>query len=322
MSGEATQKIWIELYRPKKFSEVVGQEHIIKRLESFVKSKNLPHMLFSGPAGVGKTSSSLIIANELYGDNWRQNFLELNASDARGIDTVRTIIKDFCRTQAVGTELPKLIFLDEADALTKDAQHSLRRMMEQYSENVRFILGANYSSKIIDPIQSRCALFRFRPLERKDIQKILEHVARQEKIKIDEEALNAIIDVAEGDARKAENILQSCASTSTTITKKTVFEVASAAEPKEVIQVLELALNKDFHKARNKLLDIMVNHGLSGIDIIKQLHKELWNLKITDIEKIRLIEKCAETEFRMVEGSDEYLQLESFLAALTVTKEG
>ncbi|MDO8556362.1 MAG: replication factor C small subunit [Nanoarchaeota archaeon] len=321
MTGEVSHSIWTERFRPKQFSEVVGQEHIIKRLESFVKSKNLPHMLFSGPAGVGKTTSALIIAKELYGDNWHQNFLELNASDARGIDTVRSIIKDFCRTKAVGINLPKLLFLDEADALTKDAQHSLRRLMETYSDTARFILSCNYSSKIIDPIQSRCALFRFRPLERKDIKTILENVAQQEKITIEEEALQSIIDVAEGDARRAENILQSCASVTDNITKKIVFDVASAAEPKEVLEVLQLALNKDFQKSRNKLLDIMVNHGLSGIDIIKQIHKELWNLKIEDKQKIHLLEKCADTEFRMVEGSDEYLQLENFLAQLTVIRE-
>ena len=321
MSGEVSNKIWIELYRPKTFAEVTGQEHIIKRLESFVKNKNLPHMLFSGPAGVGKTTSALIIARELYGDNWRQNFLELNASDARGIDTVRSIIKDFCRTKAVGTDIPKLLFLDEADALTKDAQHSLRRLMESYSDTARFILSCNYSSKIIDPIQSRCALFRFRPLERKNIKTILEAVEAKENIKIEPEAMEAIIDVAEGDARRAENILQSCASVTNHISKKIVFDVASAAEPKEVLEVLELALNKDFQKSRNKLLDIMVNHGLSGIDIIKQIHKEIWNLQLPDRKKVELIEKCADTEFRMVEGSDEYLQLEAFLSSLTIAQE-
>ena len=321
MPGEAANSLWIERYRPKEFSEIQGQQHIIKRLEAFVKNKNIPHCIFSGPAGVGKTSVSLLIAKKFHGENWHQNFLELNASDQRGIDTVRTIIKDFCRTKSIGTDLPKLIFLDEADALTKEAQHSLRRMMEQYSETSRFLISCNYSSKIIDPIQSRCAIFRFKPLEREDIKQILLYVAKNEKLDIDADALESMIDVSEGDARKAENILQSCASLGKHITKKHVFEIASAAEPKEVIDVLTLALHKDFQKARSKLLDVMTNHGLSGIDIIKQIHKEIWNLPLTDREKVNLIEKCGETEFRMVEGSDEYVQLEAFLAFLTVVKE-
>ncbi len=318
MSGEAAHTLWIEKHRPREFSEVQGQQHIVKRLESFVKQKNIPHCIFSGNPGTGKTTISLIIARKLHGENWHQNFLELNASDSRGIETVRTIIKDFCRTKAMGTDLPKIIFLDEADALTKDAQHSLRRMMEQYSETSRFLISCNFSSKIIDPIQSRCAIFRFRPLEREDIENILLKVAKLEQLTIDPDALESIIDVSEGDARKAENILQSCASLGQHITKKMVFEIASAAEPKEVIDVLMLALNKDFLKARSKLLDVMTNHGLSGIDIIKQIHKEIWNLPLSDREKVKLIEKCGETEFRIVEGSDEYLQLENFLAALTV----
>ena len=321
MSGDAAHTLWIERYRPKEFSEVHGQQHIMKRLEAFVKSKNIPHCIFSGPAGVAKTTSALIIARKLYGEEWKRNFLELNSSDQRGIDTVRSIIKDFCRTKAMGTDLPKIIFLDEADALTKDAQHSLRSMMEQYSETSRFILSVNYSSKVIDPIQSRCAIFRFRPLERGDIKNILLNVAKHETLDIDADALESIIDVSEGDARRAENILQSCASLGKHITKKNVFEVASAAEPKEVMDVLMHALNKDFTKARSRLLDIMTNHGLSGIDIIKQIHKEIWNLPLTDREKVKLIEKCGETEFRIVEGSDEYLQLENFLAFLTVAKE-
>ncbi|HLC55427.1 MAG TPA: AAA family ATPase, partial [Candidatus Nanoarchaeia archaeon] len=141
MSGDAAHTLWIERYRPKEFSEVHGQQHIMKRLEAFVKSKNIPHCIFSGPAGVAKTTSALIIARKLYGEEWKRNFLELNSSDQRGIDTVRSIIKDFCRTKAMGTDLPKIIFLDEADALTKDAQHSLRRMMEQYAGTSRFILS-------------------------------------------------------------------------------------------------------------------------------------------------------------------------------------
>ncbi|MEK6904628.1 MAG: Replication factor C small subunit, partial [Nanoarchaeota archaeon] len=199
-------------------------------------------------------------------------------------------------------------------------QHSLRRMMETYSNTSRFILSCNYSSKIIDPIQSRCSVFRFRPLEKDNIKEIIKNIAKHEKIKVDDDAVDAIYELSEGDARKAENILQSCSSVSENITKKIIFSTVSAAEPKEVIEILELALKKEFLKAREKLSDVMIKHGLSGLDIIKQIQKEVWKLNIKNENKVRLIEKCGETEFRMVEGSDEFLQLEALLAAFTVAE--
>ena len=156
--------IWTEKYRPTSFNDVKGQEKIVARIKAFVKQKNMPHILFAGPAGVGKTSLILVAAKELYGDNWGANILELNASDERGIDIIRNQIKDFARTKAIGNVPFKIAILDEADALTKEAQHALRRTMENYSSTCRFCLIVNYSSKIIDPIQSRCSLFRFTPL--------------------------------------------------------------------------------------------------------------------------------------------------------------
>src|SRR3989338_1930107 len=166
--------IFIEKYRPGKFDEVVGQEVIVNRIKAMTEQENIPHMLFAGPPGTGKTTIALIIAKTLFKDNWRQNFLETNASSDRGIDVIRETIKDFARTKPIGTNIPKIILLDEADALTRDAQNALRRTMEQYAENCRFILSANYSSKIIEPIQSRCAMFRFKPLDKKEIFAIIE----------------------------------------------------------------------------------------------------------------------------------------------------
>src|SRR3989338_3622404 len=157
--------IWIEKYRPKDFSELKGQKEIVKRVEAFVKQENMPHLLFAGPAGTGKTSLALIIARKLFKDAWHQNFLELNASDERGIDIIRVKVKDFARTRAIGDVPFKIIYLDEADALTSEAQQALRRTMENYTQTTRFIISCNYSSKIIEPIQSRCAVLRFRPLD-------------------------------------------------------------------------------------------------------------------------------------------------------------
>ena len=306
--------IWTERYRPKSFNDVKGQEKIVARIKAFVKQKNMPHILFAGPAGVGKTSLILVAAKELYGDNWGANILELNASDERGIDIIRNQIKDFARTKAIGNVPFKIAILDEADALTKEAQHALRRTMENYSSTCRFCLIVNYSSKIIDPIQSRCAVFRFKPLDEKEVRAIIKIIEKGEKIRVDDKAINALYEIAQGDVRKIENILQSCASVNSNITEESVYEIASAARPKEVKEVLELAVKGEFLSARDKLLNVMLEHGLSGLDVIKQIQKEIWNLSIDDNKKIKLIDKCGDIEFRMVEGSDEFLQLESLLA--------
>src|SRR5660397_34443 len=206
------EEIWIEKYRPKKLDDVVGQVEVIKRLKSYVQSRNLPHLLFSGPPGVGKTASAICVARELFGDDWLNNFTELNASDERGIDVVRTKIKNFARTAPLGEAEFKIIFLDEADALTSDAQSALRRTMEKYTSSCRFILSCNYSSKIIEPIQSRCAVFRFRQLKEKDIKLYLTRIAKSEKIDLSDDAADALVHVAAGDMRKAVNSLQVAAS--------------------------------------------------------------------------------------------------------------
>lgn len=306
--------IWTEKYRPHKFEEMVGQKEIIKRVKAFVDSKNMPHVLFAGPAGVGKTTLALIIAKQLFGEGWRHNFLELNASDERGIDVVRVKVKDFARTKAIGDVPFKIIYLDECDALTKEAQQALRRTMENYTQTCRFILSCNYSSKIIDPIQSRCAVFRFKPVPKEDVLRLIDHISKEEKVKIDQNAKEALYTVSHGDCRKVENIFQSCAAVSKSIDEKTVYEVASYAKPEELKKVLELAITGKFIEAKNKLLDVMLEYGLSGIDVIKQIQEEIWSLKIDDKKKISLIDKCGEIEFRMVEGSDEYIQLEALLA--------
>mgnify|MGYP001562040912 FL=1 len=193
--------IWTEKYRPRDFSEIKGQKEIIRRIRAFVEQQNIPHLLFAGPAGVGKSTTALVIAKKLFGDSWRQNFLELNASDTRGIETIRVNVKDFARTRAIGNVPFKIIFLDECDALTREAQQALRRTMENYTQTCRFILSANYSSKIIDPIQSRCAMFRVKPLDEKEIFAIIEVIEKEEKIKVNEKAKVALFAISEGDAR-------------------------------------------------------------------------------------------------------------------------
>ncbi|MBI2657063.1 replication factor C small subunit [Candidatus Woesearchaeota archaeon] len=310
--------LWTEKYRPGDFSEIKGQKEIVKRVKAFVEQKNLPHLLFTGPAGVGKTSLSLVIAKKLFKDLWRQNFLELNASDERGIDIVRNKVKDFARTRAIGDVPFKIIYLDECDALTREAQQALRRTMENYTQTCRFILSANYSSKIIEPIQSRCVVFRFKHLEKKDILGIIDQIAEDEGLKIDDKAKEALYDISEGDCRKLENILQSSAAIEKHITEDLIHSMASVAKPKEVREVLELALANKFIDARNKLLSLMLSYGLAGIDVIKQIQKEILELNIDNKSKMILIEKCGEIEFRMTEGSDEFVQLEALLSQFTL----
>jgi len=312
--------IWIEKYRPNVFSDVKGQDEIVKRVKAFIEKKNMPHLMFSGPAGVGKTSLSLVIAKQLFVNEWKQNFLELNASDERGIDVIRNKVKDFARTRAIGDVPFKIIYLDECDALTREAQQALRRTMENYTNTTRFILSCNYSSKIIDPIQSRCAVFKFRPLGKEHIFQIIEKISKTENLIIDNKAKDALFQISEGDCRRVENILQSCAAIAEDgkITNDLVFSLASVAEPKELKEVLDMALKNKFVEARNKLIDIMLNYGISGLDVIKQIQKEIWNLNIDGRKKVEIIDKCGEIEFRMTEGSDEFIQLEALLAYVTL----
>ncbi len=311
-------EIWTEKYRPKKLKEMVGHDKVVERLEEFVKRKSLPHCLFAGPAGVGKTTAALCLAREFFGENWKSNFLELNASDERGIDTIRTKVKEFARTKPIKGEF-KIIYLDEADALTKDAQQALRRIMESYSDTCRFILACNYSSKIIDPIQSRCAIFRFSKLSEKDIKKQIEKISKAEKLHIDDKAIDAIIDVCEGDLRKAINILQASAMKGK-VNSKTIYEIVGFAEPEKIRKMLNLALDKKFKEARNILLELMYKEGLSGEGIIKQIHREIMKMSIDDKIKVEILKSLSEYEFRVTEGANEQIQTEAFLAELGTTK--
>ena len=317
-----TSEIWTEKYRPAVFEELVGQDDIIKRVKSLTESLNIPHLLFAGPAGTGKSTLALIIVKTLYGTQWRENYLELNASDERGIQIVREKVKNFARTKSIGNAPFKVIFLDEADALTPEAQQALRRTMENYSATCRFILSCNYSSKIIDPIQSRCAIFRFKLLEKKEIEKYLTRIAGKENLAVSAGAIDIIYEGSEGDCRRATNLLQATASISPNITTELVSTIISNAKPKDIRVVLDYALSGDFINAKNKLLDIMLKESISGQDIIKAVQKEIWNLPIEPEIKVKLTEKTGETEFRIIEGSDPFIQLESLVASFVLAGMG
>ncbi|MGA3021047.1 MAG: replication factor C small subunit [Candidatus Micrarchaeales archaeon] len=309
---------WAEKYRPSKIEDIIGQNAIAERLKAFVKTRSFPNMIFAGPAGVGKTTSAIALAKELYGGDINEAFLELNASDARGIDVIRGKVKEFARTLPLTSGLVKIIFLDEADALTPEAQHALRRTMERYSATTRFIFSANYASKIIEPIQSRCVVLRFKPLNEEEVKKYIKRVEKGEKLEISEKAVEALVYVSEGDLRKLINVLQSAAVMGKGIDEKAIYDIASRARPREISSMLRYAMEGDFQKARNELNTLMLSYGMSGEDILLQCYREAFNLPVGDSLKLNLVKAIGEYNFRIVEGANERIQLEAMIAELAL----
>jgi len=308
--------VWAEKYRPRTLGDVINQRHAVERIRAFVAAKNVPHMLFAGPAGVGKTTVALAIGRDLYGKDMHGNVLELNASNERGIDVVRNKVKDFARTRTVSGIGYRLIILDEADALTGDAQQALRRTMETYAAVSRFILICNWSSKIIEPIQSRCSVFRFRALGRDDQLKFLERIEKAERLSMDAAAKDAIIHLAGGDLRKVANIAQSAASAKRKITEDLVYDIASRAKPVDVKVMMELALAGNFAASRKKLQDMLLMQGLSGEDVIREMHRQLDEVKADERTKAELVSKVGEYEYRISQGGNDLVQLEALLAQI------
>jgi len=308
--------VWTEKYRPRTLGDVIDQKHAVERIKAFVAAKNVPHMLFAGPAGVGKTTVALAIARDLYGKDMHGNVLELNASNERGIDIVRNKVKDFARTRTVSGIGYRLIILDEADALTGEAQQALRRTMETYAAVSRFILICNWSSKIIEPLQSRSVVFRFHTLGKEDQLKFLERMEKAEKLNMDSAAKDAIIYLAEGDLRKVANIAQSAASAKRKITEDLVYDIASRAKPVDVKVMMELALAGRFVDARKKLQDMLLMQGLSGEDVIREMHRQLDDVKADERTKAELVAKVGEYEYRISQGGNDLIQLEALLAQL------
>lgn len=308
---------WVEKYRPQTLDDIVGQEQIIKRLKNYKNEGSMPNLMFSGPAGVGKTTTALALAKSVLGEYWKQNFLELNASDARGIDTVRNNIKNFCRLKPVGAPF-RIIFLDEVDNMTKDAQHALRREMEMYTKTASFILSCNYPSKIIDPIQSRCAIFRFAPVKGEDIKKRLAYICEEEGFDYTDEGLDTIVYFAEGDMRKSVNVLQSAATEGEEISEDSVYGVISKSKPQDVHNMITAAMTGDFMKSRDLLRETMILQGTSGEDMVTQIYQDVTK-RVTDGNMdssvyIQLVNDIAETDFRIREGSNPRIQLEALLA--------
>ncbi|MCW4045315.1 MAG: replication factor C small subunit [Candidatus Bathyarchaeota archaeon] len=319
MAVDEESVMWVEKYRPKKLDEVVDLRDIVDSLKAFMKKpKSMPHLLLAGIPGTGKTTVALCIARELFGENWRTFTLELNASDERGIDTVRERVKDFSRySRAAFGNVPfALIILDESDQMTGPAQTALRRIMETSSRTSRFILICNYSSKIIEPIQSRCAIFRFSKLDKKAMVEHLEFIAKKENVTISPKAAEMIVDYSEGDLRHAINALQTAAVfRSGIIDEKTVLQVIGEASPQQVQLMLNKALNGDFIEARKIMYDLIGSYGFSGSEIIRQMQRELLKLSyISPEEKAELTDIIGEYDFRLTQGANGDIQLSALLA--------
>lgn len=307
---------WVEKYRPQKLEDIIGQKQIVARLQKYVGEESMPNLMFTGPAGVGKTTTALALVKSILGEYWKQNFLELNASDTRGIETVRNNIKNFCRLKPVGAPF-RIIFLDEVDNMTKDAQHALRREMEMYTKTASFILSCNYSSKIIDPIQSRCAIFRFAPIKGEEIKERLKYICESEGFQADDKGLESIVYFAEGDMRKAVNVLQAATSEGETVTEDSVYEVISKAKPQDIENMINKALMGDFMGARTLLRETLVLQGTSGEDMVTQIYqdvsKRVLEGKMDALIYMDLIETIAECDFRIREGANPRIQLEALL---------
>lgn len=309
---------WVEKYRPRTLDDVIGQDEILKRLKGFLIDKTMPHLIMAGPAGTGKTTSAIAFARDLFKGKFHGNFKELNASDARGIQVVRTMVKDFAVVPPSGDVPFKILVLDEADNMTAPAQHALRRTMENYTRTCRFILICNYSNKIISPIQSRCAVLRFKPLEDPDIEKRLRHVASRENLTITDEGMKAILYVAGGDCRKAVNVLQSVSTISKKIEEETVYQITGRVYPEEIRAMIDLALDGQLNLAREKLDDLLLEFGLAGSEIMKQVHSEILKMDLLETTRIALLEIVGDTDFRLNQGATETIQLNAMLARIVL----
>ena len=307
--------MWVEKYRPMKLSSIVNQKEVIGSLKSLLKNvSEMPHLMFSGSAGVGKTTTALCLAGEILGEYWKDYTLELNASDERGINMVRDRVKKFARFLGLDTKIPfKLIILDEADEMTSDAQTALRRIIEDTAKYCRFILIANNISKIIEPLQSRCAVFKFTRIPEKEVVSYLEEICKKEKIKFDEKGLKTIYSYSEGDMRHSINILQATASLGI-VNESNVKISAGLTKTSDVGEILKLAMTGKLSDARNKMIELIKVYGMSESDFLKYLNKESYKIKTNRLSDI--LETIAKYDYRLIIGANSEIQLSALLAEL------
>ncbi|MDG6990824.1 MAG: replication factor C small subunit [Nitrososphaerota archaeon] len=312
--------MWVEKYRPLDLDDVAGQDTIKQRLRALLQKKaQLPHLLFAGPPGSGKTTTAVLVAKAILGDQWKDYTLSLNASDERGIDVVRERVKTFARYSDRREGIPfRLVILDESDEMTGDGQTALRRIMEENSEHTRFILVCNYSSGIIEPLQSRCAIFRFQRLDEASVTEHLKAIAKKEKLKPAGDSVFAeIYEATQGDLRQAINLLQA-ASASGELTSDSVKSVSGAAVKSRVSDVIADAIGGNFESARTRMIELTRVYGIPERDFLKYANEALGSLKVPDMAKA--ISILAEYDYRLVQGAQPELQLTAMLAQLSELK--
>ncbi|KAH3883287.1 replication factor C subunit 5-like [Dreissena polymorpha] len=313
---------WVEKYRPKQLDDLISHQDIISTINKFVSQNRLPHLLFYGPPGTGKTSTILAVAKQMYTpQEFHSMVLELNASDDRGIGIVRGQILSFASTRTIFKKGFKLVILDEADAMTRDAQNSLRRVIEKFTDNVRFCIICNYLSKIIPALQSRCTRFRFAPLSTEQMIPRLEHVIREESVTITPDGMNAVVTLANGDMRKSLNILQSCSMAYDEIGEDNVYTCVGHPLRKDIENIVYWILNENFTTAFNNIMNLKTAKGLALQDILTEVHQYVHKVDLPMHVRLHLLEKMAEVEYRLVSGTNEKIQLSSLIAAFQVTRD-
>ncbi|MFL6310085.1 MAG: replication factor C small subunit [Nitrososphaera sp.] len=309
--------MWSEKYRPKKLQEVVDQKEIINGISNLIKSPDIPHMLFAGPAGVGKTTTALCIAMEILGEEWKKNTLELNASDERGIKMVRERVKEFAASIKLADDKefgkPKIIILDEADEMTSEAQTALRRIIEDSARTTRFIIICNYLSQIIEPIQSRCVVFRFTRLPKEVVIDHLRMICERQRVKYEEKALAQIYESTSGDLRHSINIMQAAAGMGS-VSAANVNAAIGLSGRARVSEVLHLAISGKFNDSRAKLLELTQVYGMSERDFMKYANEEAYEMKLEKPEEFAAI--MAEYDYRLTAGAHPEIQLSALLAQL------
>lgn len=312
----------IEKYRPKSLKDMVSHEEILNTINLFIEKKNIPHFLFHGPPGTGKTSCILAIARAMYGDNFKKCTLELNASDDRGINVVREKIKEFCNTLNISSKASvKLVILDEADMMTTAAQNALRRVIEKYTKNARFCLICNQVSKIIPAIQSRCMRFRFSPLKKEQCAERIKMICETEKIQIDSETVEKIIEIGKGDMRKILNIVESTHMSYGVVNVESVYSCTGLPSPQQIDFIVNTAFESDFAKAYSVVQEFKINNGFSTNDLVLEILKKIReNNEIDPKMKIGLYKKFQKMDYLNNIGGNEKIVLTNLISCLVQIK--